>query len=324
MIKKIILLGLVSIILHADNLHRPDAHAPIGVMSDHYHKKGEAMLSYRFMTMQMSSLYDGSSMISLETAEQSYTMNPTKMTMNMHMIGTMWGVSDAITFAAMIGYSDNKMTMINKMTNAESEMRASGLNDLKLQSIFKINDERNKFIIGNVGLSIPIGSISESNDTGTHYPYGMQLGSGTYDLLMGTTGVFFHKDFSYGTQINGIFRLTENKYGYSRGNHYKLTSWAQKIWSNELSTSIRTSLSIKNNINGSDNTLTTMQINMSPMYNTKQGNIIADVGVGLNFKPKSLVGSRFASEFIVPIYRRSNAISILTDSTLIFGFQQKI
>lgn len=37
-----------------DNLwtaNRPDGHAPIGIMGDHYHKKGEWMLSYRMMTM---------------------------------------------------------------------------------------------------------------------------------------------------------------------------------------------------------------------------------------------------------------------------------
>jgi hypothetical protein len=32
---------------------RPDGHAPISVMGDHYHKKGEFMFSYRFMPMWM-------------------------------------------------------------------------------------------------------------------------------------------------------------------------------------------------------------------------------------------------------------------------------
>ena len=40
---------------HAKN--RPDAHAPIGVMLDHMHKKGEWMVSYRYMTMSMKNNY---------------------------------------------------------------------------------------------------------------------------------------------------------------------------------------------------------------------------------------------------------------------------
>ena len=38
---------------------RPDGHAPIGVMGDHMHKKGEYMMSYRYMTMNMGGLLDG-------------------------------------------------------------------------------------------------------------------------------------------------------------------------------------------------------------------------------------------------------------------------
>ena len=33
---------------------RADSHAPIGVMGDHMHAKGEWMVSYRFMRMAMS------------------------------------------------------------------------------------------------------------------------------------------------------------------------------------------------------------------------------------------------------------------------------
>lgn len=32
---------------------RPGGHAPIGVMGDHQHGKGELMFSYRYMTMSM-------------------------------------------------------------------------------------------------------------------------------------------------------------------------------------------------------------------------------------------------------------------------------
>lgn len=62
MSKKILLpiLGAVllrsNVALGQDNQwtsSRPDGHAPISVMGDHYHKKGELMFSYRFMPMWM-------------------------------------------------------------------------------------------------------------------------------------------------------------------------------------------------------------------------------------------------------------------------------
>ena len=39
---------------------RPDGHAPISVMGDHMHEMGEWMVSYRYMSMEMEGLIDGS------------------------------------------------------------------------------------------------------------------------------------------------------------------------------------------------------------------------------------------------------------------------
>ena len=39
--------------------NRPDGHAPISVMGDHVHHKGEFMFSYRYMIMGMSHLKSG-------------------------------------------------------------------------------------------------------------------------------------------------------------------------------------------------------------------------------------------------------------------------
>ena len=38
------------------NAHRASSHAPIGVMGDHTHHKGEFMVSYRYMSMFMKDL----------------------------------------------------------------------------------------------------------------------------------------------------------------------------------------------------------------------------------------------------------------------------
>jgi len=69
---------------------RPDSHAPIGVMGDHTHKKGEFMFSYRYMLMGMDGMLDGSDDISnAEIMNRGYAVTPTEMTMQMHMLGAM-------------------------------------------------------------------------------------------------------------------------------------------------------------------------------------------------------------------------------------------
>ena len=51
---------------------RPDGHAPISVMGDHMHAMGEWMVSYRYMTMEMNGLLDGSNDTSANAAATKY------------------------------------------------------------------------------------------------------------------------------------------------------------------------------------------------------------------------------------------------------------
>ena len=79
---------------HADtDLHwtsgRPDGHAPIGVMGDHTHGKGEFMASYRFMRMGMKGNRTGTEAESTEDVLADYMISPTEMVMSMHMLGLM-------------------------------------------------------------------------------------------------------------------------------------------------------------------------------------------------------------------------------------------
>ena len=321
MLKKLFILLVLAAPLMAMPSSRPDAHAPIGVMADHTHHKESGMVSYRFMNMQMNSLYNRTNKISLSTAQQSYMMNPTDMTMSMHMIGGMYGYSNKVTLTAMINYLDNQMTMVNMM-NVESDMASSGFSDLKLGAIIELLNSSNKKVIGNIGLSLPFGAINETNDAGDHLPYGMQLGSGTYDLIIGSTGTLSKESYSLGAQGSAIIRLGKNKYDYRLGNQYQASGWFQKVLTEKVSTSIRSSLLIKTDISGQDDTLSAMQIGMSPMYNTNQGQILSTIGIGLNYKPKAIKNTRFATEYIIPIFHHTDAITLVNTSSIVFGIQK--
>ena len=51
-----IVLLSVSTFSKSSELHLADSHGPISVMGDHMHKKGEIMLSYRFVKMKMDNV----------------------------------------------------------------------------------------------------------------------------------------------------------------------------------------------------------------------------------------------------------------------------
>ncbi|WP_232622910.1 hypothetical protein [Pareuzebyella sediminis] len=57
---------------------RPDGHAPISVMGDHMHGKGEWMFSYRYMRMDMDDLKEGSSDTSADEVLADYMVTPSK------------------------------------------------------------------------------------------------------------------------------------------------------------------------------------------------------------------------------------------------------
>ena len=91
---------------------RPDGHGPISVMGDHMHAMGEWMVSYRYMTMDMEGLQKGSNSVTASSQLTGMTtMVPTKMSMDMHMFGTMYAISNEWTLMGMLNYLDNEMSM---------------------------------------------------------------------------------------------------------------------------------------------------------------------------------------------------------------------
>ena len=118
---------------------RPDLHAPITVMGDHTHNKGASMISYRFMTMPMDALRQGTESVSrLDAFSNEYMNAPKSMTMDMHMIGGMYGLSDKVTLMAMISHRKNTMTSIKMMDRSESTVEASGIGDVTVSAMVKV------------------------------------------------------------------------------------------------------------------------------------------------------------------------------------------
>ncbi len=69
-------------------------------MGDHVHGKGEWMLSYRYMFMDMDGMYKGSNSISSAGVfGNGYNVTPTRMTMEMQMLGAMYAPNDRITLS---------------------------------------------------------------------------------------------------------------------------------------------------------------------------------------------------------------------------------
>ena len=303
------------------------SHAPLGVMGDHRHKKGEIMVSYRLMHMDM----DGSRIGSRRTTARQtvgtmgnpgqFLVAPTSMPMDMHMIGLMVGLSDNITLMGMARLVDNKMDHLVR-NGRTFTTEASGLGDTTIGVMIRLLENGNHKIHWNLSLSLPTGSTDERDDTPTmanaFLPYPMQLGSGTFDLLPGITYIGQHERWRWGGQLSAVIRTCDADEGYTLGDRFAATGWLSRDLSNQLSTSLRFNYQDWDNIDGQNIALNP---NVVQTANTAlQGGDRVDLSLGFNYLFKN--GHRLAIEYGLPISQNLNGPQLETDSVLTVGWQK--
>ncbi len=329
---------------HSHGNIRANSHAPIGVMGDHTHKKGEWMFSYRFMTMEMEGNRDGTSSISPEEiattspnrltgqSMQPPTLRvvPTKMTMDMHMFGAMYAPTDYLTMMVMANYIEKEMDHITFAgptgTNRRGTFRTSakGFGDTKVSGLLSIYDTGNHKVHLNLGLSLPTGSITEKDQVLTpmgtqptlRMPYPMQLGSGTYDLLPGITYQTYQGKWNLGAQYMATIRTGENGEDYTLGDMHEVTTWASYSIRDDISASLRLAYQDLGNIDGEDAQVRAPIQTADP---DNQGRKRWDLSAGVNWV--SQAGHRLAFEVGVPIYQDLDGPQLETDWTLTAGYQ---
>ncbi len=305
---------------------RPDGHAPIPVMGDHMHGKGEWMFSYRYMYMNMEDLKQGSDDASFEDALAQTMVTPTEMTMNMHMLGSMYAPSDNLTLMVMFNYLSMEMDHITRMGGTFTT-EASGFGDIQLSGLFRFFNKKRQTMHGQVGLSIPTGSITESDVTPAsapnevELPYPMQLGSGTFDANLAVTYLGQTDRISWGGQLRAILRFGENDREFRYGNRQSLNGWFAVKATDWLSFSSRLEALVVGEIDGEDPNLNPLMVITADTANS--GGNFLNGGLGFNvYVPKgALKNLRVGFEFASPLYQDVNGIQLKTQETFTLGTQ---
>ncbi|MDB2462591.1 transporter [Algibacter sp.] len=305
---------------------RPDGHAPISVMGDHMHHKGGLMFTYRYMTMDMRQLRQGTDDVTTADAHTNYMVAPLDMTMNMHMLGAMYAPSDKITLMVMANYLENDMDLQMRNGN-QFTTNTSGLGDVSLNALYSIFNKNRKSLHAQLGVTIPTGSIEEKNvipismGNQVQLPYPMQLGTGSFGANLGLTYLGQCNVFSWGHQLTGMINFNDNDQDYKFGNRYKLNNWiAGKIRDN-LSVSLRVEGLIIDEIDGESALLNPLLVTTADTVNS--GGTYINYAYGLNYliTNGSLKGLRFATEIAAPLYQDLNGIQLKQNYNLTFGLQ---
>ncbi|MEM7667279.1 MAG: transporter [Pseudomonadota bacterium] len=337
---------------YADNNHDGGAsginaldHAPIGVMGDHRHAKGEWMISYRFMHMDMDGIQIGTDSVTPEQVAttvpnrffglpgQPPTLRivPTSMRMDMHMAGVMYGLSDQVTLMVMGNYITKEMDHITFAGGMGTDVlgtfrtRTADLGDTTVSALIGLTDT----VHLNAGVSIPTGTITEEDDILTptggtptvRTPYPMQIGSGTFDLLPGITYRDQTDSFGWGAQIKGTIRLGNNDESYSFGDRAMATAWFAAGITPGIALSGRVQAETIGRIDGIDPLIVGPVQTANPDF---QGGESVTAFAGVNFAATGgpLKGWRLGIEGGLPLVQDLNGPQMPTDFSYTVGIQK--
>lgn len=322
-------------------------HAPIGVMGDHMHEKGEFMLSYRFMHMDMQGNRMGTDGIDADAIVttvpnrffgrpmQPPTLRivPVEMSMDMHMFSAMYAPAEWLTLMVMGMYMEKEMEHTTYMGGMGTNVRGSfrvktdGIGDTRVSGLVRLHEGGMHRLHLNAGVSLPTGSTSKTHEILTpmgarptvRVPYAMQLGSGTYDLLPGITYNGHSGRLYWGGQYMGAFRLGDD-HGYSLGEKHTLSAWLNYQWRPFISTALRLQFDTLGRIDGMD-PMIAGPVQTADPDNYGGDELSLNLGVNLVGQTGALAGHRLAIEASLPLYRDLNGPQMETDWTVTAGWQ---
>ena len=217
--------------------HRVDHHDPAFLMYTHVLEGGEWMIGYRYTNSYMAGNQAGTTPQSNQQAFNApgsgmYMMVPTSMTMEMHMVDIMRGITDDVTVYLMPTWTDDTMNMLMN-DGTTFRMSNGGVGDLPFGALWRVYHGSADDVVLNIGFSAPTGDINNTTlmPTGMGmsmpmaFPYTMQLGHGTWDGCPGITYKHYWDRASFGFQGLLDLPMGMNEEQYRVGNEYRATAW---------------------------------------------------------------------------------------------------
>lgn len=340
---------------HADMGHKMGhggmghGHGPINVVGRHLMPEGKFMLTLRAGHMEMSGGRSGTSSISPVTVAttipnrffgnpgQPPTLRvvPTRMKMDMTMVGAMYGLSDKVTLMAMVPYIRKEMTALTFAGAAgttvlgSNTMKSEGWGDIRVGTFFGLYQHKRAQLNGGLMLSLPTGSISETGQMLTpmntrpvrRMAYGMQLGSGTYDLMPSLSYQNAKGRWAWGVTADAVIRLGSNSAGYSLGDQVGLHGWVSYKPATWVSYSVGLEARHTGRIDGIDANIAGPMQGADPL-NYGGETVDLHLGVDLTGQRGALKGHRLGLTVGLPVYQRANGVQMERDWSMALAWRK--
>ncbi len=306
-----------------------DKHAPAGLMGDHVHHQGEMMFEYRYMNMYMddnllgtNTLSDAQALTVGQALGTNFAATPTQMTMEMHMIHAMYGLTDNTTLYVMPMFSSLTMDHIRGPMNPAPQgpgspftTHNSGFDDMILGALIKLYEGDRDELVFNLGCSVPTGYLDRVSSAPTgglvelELPYPMRRGSGTFDARPGLTYKSYFERISVGGQFQTDLPIGRNDEGYSVGNEWRLNGWISWLFTDRLAFSYRTEFLWRENFDGADADLVPAQIS------TARPDFRGGDWINFGYGVMALLGEGHLLNFeaVHPVYQNVDGIQLESD-----------
>ncbi len=202
---------------------------------------------------------------------------------------------------------------------------SEGLGDIKFGAIYKAFTSDMHGVVIDAVLSAPTGSITEEDNNltpantivKTRLGYGMQLGSGTWDAILGVSYWGKKKDLGWGAQYLATIPLEErNSEGWRYANKHEGTAWLSYSWKPTFVTSVRMRAETQGSIKGIDPNIYGPGLGGDP---DNYGGDKVELSLGANWMYS--MGHNISLEFSKPIYQDRNGVQADHDYSLMLSWR---
>lgn len=323
----------------------PLLHPAAGLMNDHMHDGGEFMVGLRFERSRFS----GANRSGTDTISNAgilaagYTARTASMEMDMAMLDLMFAPNDSVTLMVMPMYMWHRMTMVgidpgsgmggghgghgagHALGLGETHSHGSeGFGDTLVSASYRLARSPRFGAHATLGVWVPTGADDRKNADGTYVHYGMQPGSGTWDVEPSLTVHGREGPVGWGAQAAYRWRTeSANGSGFAFGDVARASGWASYLLAADLGATARLEWrhdgAIEGHYDGAHH-------HAAPAdRQTNYGGDTVSAGLGLNWLLPVGGAQRpqVGAEFSVPLHQDLNGIQAPQDWRLALSLSRE-
>lgn len=325
---------------HTIVVQTPLIHPAAGLMNEHMHEGGEFMLGLRFeRTYFGGTNQSGTDEIAdTDIVAAGYTVRTKDMTMDMVMLDLMYAPTPNLTLMVMPHYMWHRMTMLGidpaigtgggmgghgLPYGEEHAHGAEGFGDTLVSASYRLARKPHFGAHATLGVWVPTGSVSKTNPNGTFVHYGMQSGSGTWDVEPSVTVTGRAGAIGWGGQVGYRWRSDEhNASGFAFGDKARATGWVSTQLGRDVGATARLEYVHEGQVLGQYDGPHNLAAPADRQEN--YGGDVVSAGLGLNWLlPVGGAGKpQLSGELSVPLYRDLNGIQAPQDWRFTLGLSK--